>query len=192
MPSTMFFHSGVEALDEIRSSLRGRWGWFVALGVVSLVLGLIAFANVLAATFVSVLYLGILMIVAGAAQIFFAFPVRTWGSFLLMFVSGVLYCVAGAAAFYNPLLVAGALTLLLAITLIVAGVLRLSAGIRSRQLDGWGWLIVSGTITLLVGIVLALGWPANALWALGTLLAADLTIQGFTALMFGLTLRPRR
>jgi uncharacterized membrane protein HdeD (DUF308 family) len=104
--------------------------------VVSLVLGLIAFANVLAATFVSVLYLGILMIVAGA--------------------------------------------------------LRLSAGIRSRQLDGWGWLIISGAITLLVGIVLALGWPANALWALGTLLAADLTIQGFTALMFGLTLRPRR
>ena len=45
--------------------LRDKWGWFVALGVVMLIAGVIAMLNLFAATVVSVLYVGALMLVGG-------------------------------------------------------------------------------------------------------------------------------
>ncbi len=61
-----------------RDDLRAGWGWFIALGVVLLVLGGIAFANILLATVVSVYYVGILMLLGGIAQIVQAFRAEGW------------------------------------------------------------------------------------------------------------------
>src|SRR5262249_34349430 len=47
------------------SELRAKWGWFVALGILMLIAGVIALGNELLATVVSVYYVGALMLVAG-------------------------------------------------------------------------------------------------------------------------------
>ena len=173
--------------------LRAKWGWFVALGVGLLALGIIAFGNLLAATVVSVFYIGVLMLIGAVAQIGHAFQVRNWGGFFFWLLSGQLAGAAGILAFSNPTLAAAALTLVLAISLIASGILRLMLGLRLRSLQaGWGWLAASGVITLLAGLVFALGWPANTLWLLGIVLAVDLTFQGITAIAYGLALKAER
>jgi uncharacterized membrane protein HdeD (DUF308 family) len=48
-------------------SLRAKWGWIVALGVVYVLVGLVALGSVVAATVASVLVVGIMMVVAGIA-----------------------------------------------------------------------------------------------------------------------------
>jgi len=192
MGTTMRSSMGFGPLGALAGEVRSKWGWFVALGVALLILGLFAFSNVLAATFASVIYVGVVMLVGGIAQIFLAFRVRTWGGFFFWLLSGLLYGAAGVLAFYNPVLAAGVLTLFLAASMVVAGALRMALGVRSRPLGGWGWVVASGVITLLVGIIVAAGWPANTLWVLGLFLAIDLTFQGASALLFGLTLRSAR
>jgi uncharacterized membrane protein HdeD (DUF308 family) len=64
----------------------------------------------------------------------------------------------------------------------LAGVLRVWSGFRLRPGTGWGWLLASGTITILAGVVVVISWPANILWLLGLVLALDLTFQGVTAI----------
>jgi uncharacterized membrane protein HdeD (DUF308 family) len=173
--------------------LRSKWGWFVALGVGLLVLGILAFGNLLAATVVSVFYIGVLMIIGAVAQVVHAFQVRNWGGFFFWLLSGLLYGVAGILTFSNPTLAAVALTLVLAIALVASGILRLMLSLRMRNLySGWGWIAASGVVTLLVGIVFALGWPADTLWLLGLVLAVDLTFQGIAAIAYGLALRAER
>jgi len=54
-----------------------RWGWFVALGVGELVLGVIAFANRMAANLASVLIIGAAMIAASTIQTAHA-PAAGW------------------------------------------------------------------------------------------------------------------
>lgn len=169
----------------------GKWAWFVALGILLLALGLLAFANVMLATFASVAFIGGMMFVGGVFQIIHAFQVRQWGAFAFWLLSGLLYAGAGILAFYNPVLAAGALTLAIAAALIVAGAMRIGVGLHARPLAGWGWVVASGVLTLLVGLIIALGWPANALWILGLFLAVDLTYQGAMALAFGLALKAR-
>ncbi len=83
------------------TEVSSKWGWFVALGVALLILGGIAFGNLVLATVVSVYYVGIMMLVAGIIEIIHAFGVKT-GSFFFWLLSGLLYAAAGIVAFFNP------------------------------------------------------------------------------------------
>lgn len=177
-------------LDGLRpSAVHAKWGWFVALGLLLLICSLIAFANLFVATVVSVYYVGMLMLAGGIVYLVHAFQVRGWDQILSWALSGVLYTVAGICAFINPVLASAALTLMLAIALVVAGVFRIWVGRRLKPVKGWGWVLVSGIVTMLAGFVVALGWPVNSLWILGLFLAIDLFFQGWTLLAFGLGLR---
>ncbi|EJL56317.1 MULTISPECIES: HdeD family acid-resistance protein [unclassified Rhizobium] len=171
------------------SSLQSKWGWFAVLGLLLIVCGLIALANVALATVVSVYYVGILMLIGGIVYLVHAFQVRSWDQVLFWALSGVLYVLAGVFAFENPLLASAALTLFLAIALLIAGVFRIWVGWRMRPVKGWGWVLASGIITALAGVVIYLGWPVNSLWILGLFLACDLLIQGWSMLAFGLAIR---
>lgn len=175
-----------------RVDLGPHWGWFVALGVALLILGVFALGNLIAATIASVLFVGALMIVAGLFQIAAAIRFRKWGGFALWLISGVIYTAAGALAFYNPMLAAQAFTLLLAFSLIVAGLFRIGSGVRSRPTSGWGWIVASGIVSILVGMVIVAGWPVNSLFMLGIVLAVDLIFQGVSDILFGIALKSRR
>jgi len=173
-------------------ALADKWGWFLAIGLLLLVLGLLAAAYVLSATVASVLYVGVLMIVGGIGHLAHAWRVRAWGGFLLWTLIGLVYVGAGALAIADPLAAAAGLTLLLGAFLIAVGALRLWIWLQNRSRPGWQWIALSGAITLLVGILIAAGWPDNSLWILGLLLAVDLLFQGWALMLIGLALRAAR
>lgn len=170
-------------------SLQSKWIWFVGLGVLLLICGVIALGNLLLATVASVYYVGMLMLFGGILYLIHAFQVRGWEHILFWALSGVLYVLAGIFAFINPILASAALTLFLAVALLIAGVFRVFIGRRMKPLKGWGWIVTSGVITALAGVVIALGWPVNSLWVLGLFLAVDLILQGWTMLAFGVGVR---
>ncbi|TIR62102.1 MAG: HdeD family acid-resistance protein, partial [Mesorhizobium sp.] len=91
-------------LEDAIGRTRDKWGWFVALGVLLLIFGGIAFGNLFIATVASVYVVGWLMLMGGVIEIIHAFGVKTWGRFFYWLLSGLLYAVAGFFAFYNPLL----------------------------------------------------------------------------------------
>ena len=165
-----------------------HWGWLVAIGVVTLILGVVALANIVASTVATVWIVGALMIVAGVAQIIGAFRTKGWGRTLLWIAAGILYIVAGLVAFADPLLASAVLTLVLAFSLIFSGVARVTFGFGVKPARGWGWVVAGGIVTLLAGILIALGWPGT-LWVLGVILAVDLIVQGTSYTVLGLALR---
>lgn len=178
-----------DALKDAIGQTRAKWGWFVALGVLLLIFGGIAFGNLFIATVASVYLVGWMMLFAGVVEIIHAFGVKTWGRFFYWLLSGLLYAIAGFFAFYNPLLASAVLTFLLAVALVASGILRLWVGYQQRAEKGSGWIIVAGIVTVLAGVVIAIGWPVNSLWILGMFLAIDLIFQGWTFIAFGLALK---
>ena len=178
-----------DALRNVVDQTRAKWGWFVALGILLLLFGIIAFGNLFVATVASVYLVGWMMLFAGVVEIIHAFGVKTWGRFFYWLLSGILYAVAGFFAFYNPLLASTVLTFLLAVALIAAGVLRIWVGFQQKGTSGWGWVVAAGVITLLAGILIALRWPVNSLWVLGLFLAIDLIFQGWAFIALGLALK---
>lgn len=174
------------ALDTVaRQTLSSKWGWFVALGVLLVMGGGIALANLFAATVVSVYYVGAVMLVGGLLQLGHAFRVKDWKSVFYWGLAGLCYTVAGIFAFLNPLLASAVLTLIMGIALIVAGLFRIWSGFALRPIKGWGWIALGGLVTLLAGLVIMAGWPVNSLWILGLFLAIDITMQGLALIAFG-------
>lgn len=165
-----------------------KWGWFLGLGLLLTVLGIVAFVNVVAATLASTFFIAAVMLVAGVGHIVHAFQVRRWESMLYWVLSGALYLAAGIFAFINPLLASAVMTLMMAFALLVAGLFRLFLGFRMRG-SGGGFMMLSGVATALAGLMIALGWPASSLWVLGLFLSIDMVIQGGTLVALALALR---
>jgi uncharacterized membrane protein HdeD (DUF308 family) len=169
--------------------LRHKWGWIVALGVVYVVAGFIALGSVVAATVATVYVVGIMMIIAGVVEAVSAFQLKSWGRFLFWLALGVLYIVAGFLAFDNPLLTAVWLTLFLGAALVASGLVRIYLGFSMRAGSPWVWIVISGLITLVLGVIILAHWPVSSLWTLGIFLGVDLVFAGATWIGLGLGLR---
>ena len=171
--------------------LRAKWGWIVALGVVYVVAGFIALASVAMATVASVLVVGVMMIVAGIAELINAFQIKTWGRFLVWALLGVLYIIAGFVTFENPLLAAALLTLFLGASLFASGIVRIFLAFSMKREMPWIWVALSGVITLLLGLIILAHWPVSSLYILGLFLGIDLLFAGVGWISVGLALRAR-
>lgn len=169
--------------------IRAAWGWFVALGAVFIILGLIASSHLLLATIVTVYYLGAAMIMAGILQIVQSFRLARWSGFILWLLSGLFYVGAGVMSFMNPALASAALTLLLALFTAASGITRIWLGAGAVSERGWGWVVASGILSTVVGLIFLVGWPVNSAWLLGLLLSIDLIFQGCALLGTGFRLR---
>jgi uncharacterized membrane protein HdeD (DUF308 family) len=171
--------------------LRAKSGWIIALGAIYVIVGFIALGSVVMATAASVFVVGIMMVIAGAAEVVNAFQIKTWGSFLLWLLLGALYIVAGFVTFQNPLLAAAVLTLMLGVALVISGIMRIILAFSMKQGTPWMWVVLSGVITLLLGLIILTRWPVSSLFVLGLFLGIDLVFAGAGWIGVGLGLKRR-
>jgi len=171
--------------------LRSKSGWIVALGVIYAIAGLIALSSVVFATRVTVFVVGIMMLISGIAEAVNAFQFKSWSKFLLWLLVGLLFIAAGLVTFQNPRLAAAVLTLLLGAALAVSGVMRVILALGMREGTSWAWVVVSGLVTLLLGLVILVHWPVSSLFVLGVLLGVDLLIIGLSWIFVGFGLMRR-
>lgn len=185
MPAPPSPHSLGAAIEQ----LRHRWGWLFAFGVLLDIVGIVALGSVVAATVAAATIVGIMMIIGGAAELAMGFRARDWGHFFLWVLGGIIYVVAGFFVIANPLLASIVLTLLLGAGLLAAGVVRLYLAFQLPAGRSRGPVILAGVITLLVGLIIILGWPRNSFIILGLLLAFDLIFHGIGWMVFAFWLR---
>ncbi len=169
--------------------LRSRWRWLLGAGIVLALIALVALSNLLLTTIVSVLFVGATMLLAGAAHIVFAFQMKRWGQTIGLLLVGGLYVLAGLVTFWNPVLASTFLTLLMALSMLVAGIMRTAASLAIRPVSGGPWLAAAGVVTVLVSLIVLAGWPVNSLWMIGALLAIDLMLTGCALSALALALR---
>lgn len=168
--------------------LARRWGWFLVLGFLLIVLGIIALVYMPAATIASVLVLGWLMFFSGILEAIHAFSARGWGGVLLHVAGGVLGILIGLLIVTHPVAGALAFTLLFASFLTVIGLFRLVAAIWLRY-RSWGWALFDGIVTLILGLLLWGGMPWSGLWFLGLALGIALLLRGWSTVMFAFAVR---
>ena len=181
-----------QSLGDSVKALRAKWGWIVALGVIFMIAGVIALGSVVMATETAVLVVGVMMVMAGVAEIVSAFNVKDWGKFALWMLLGLLYVAAGVICFFRPFEAAAIVTLMLGIALMIGGIVRgfLAWSVREAG-KPWGWVAVSALITLLLGLIIVAKWPYSSAYTLGIFLGIDLIFIGSSWLGIGLALKKR-
>lgn len=156
----------------------GHRGAFVALGVLSIVAGIIAFVFPLAATLAAALLFGVLLLVTGVAQVIHVFGTEGWKGRAWMLVGGVLSVAVGLLIMLRPVAGALTLTLLLGIFFLIGGGIRAVMALGLRPERGWGLLLANGILGILLGVLVFSQWPEAAAWLLGIVLGVDLMFNG--------------
>jgi uncharacterized membrane protein HdeD (DUF308 family) len=155
----------------------------VLLGVVLILAGVVVLGDVVIATIISAVFIGIAAIIAGGFEIFHAFWTKGWGGFLWQIFLGILYLAFGFMLVSQPVSGAVVLTYVLGLLLFVSGLVRIFIGLRHWSEVGWV-MVLSGALGVIVGLIILAQWPVSGLWVLGLLLGIDLISHGIAWLAF--------
>ena len=170
------------------AAVKQHWWWFLVLGISLVVFGTGA---VVAAPFVSLaaaVVFGFLLLAGGTIQLVSSFWAGNWSGFLLHLLIGVLYLITGYLIVDEPVVSLVSLTLIVAMFLLISGLFRIVAALIIRFHD-WGWVLVNGVVTLLLGMMIYKHWPSSSLWVIGAFVGIDMIFNGWAWIMLALHLR---
>lgn len=154
-------------------------GWLSAIAVLMIILGLIAVAFPFFAGLASTLVFGWVFILAGIAQIVYAFQSKGAGQVAWKLILGVLYLLAGVLTLTNPFQGLLAFTLVLGITIFVQGIIQVTLAFQYRRASpNWGWMLASGILGIILGIFIWSSFPSSAPWLIGIWVGANLFTDG--------------
>ena len=174
-------------LTEFKRHIAEKWGLFLALGIVLTLVGIAAICFPFVSTVAAKIFLGWLFLIGGVMMIIHAFSAQGWGGFLWSLLIGVLYVVAGGYLAFFPLTGLLTLAIFLAILFVAEGIMEMIMAFRVQPSEGWGWLLLSGIAALAVGVLIALGLPSSATWALGLLVGINLLFSGWSYVFLALS-----
>lgn len=171
-------------MSDLQDAIAEKRGWFIALGIALSLLGLVSIAFPLVMTITAKVFLGWLFLIGGIVQAIHAFSTQSWGGFLWNLLIGLLYVFVGGWLAFFPLAGLLGLTVLIALMFIGEGVMK---AILAFGLDaGRFWVIVSGAISIILGIMLLSDLPGSALWAIGLLVGINFLFSGVAFTMIAL------
>ena len=123
--------------------------------------------------------------IAGIARTIGAFSAGSFGQGALAFIGGMLAFVAGVIITARPGLGLATLTLMLGAYLVIDGVSSGILAFHVRPEKGWGWMLVSAALGVILGYMLLSEWPLSGVWAVGTLVGINLLFSGFSIVAIG-------
>jgi len=165
-----------------------NWGWFLAFGIGLLLLGVLAVVRSVAATVASMLFFGWLLVIASGIEIVQLVMVGKWAGHFQHVLAAVLFGVIGVLMVWRPVVSAEILTLLMGAFFLVTGLFQLIEPLWI-SLPGWGWHVLDGLITLVLGVLVLAQWPASGLWVIGLFIGIDLVFYGGAWIALALSLR---
>ena len=107
--------------------VRSQWCWFLFLGILLLVCGVMALTFPFVAATAAISVLSIVLLVAGVATIIGSFWTGKWSGFLVQLLMGILYLAAGFVVSERPLVSILLVTIYVSVSFMVMGV---SASLR--------------------------------------------------------------
>jgi uncharacterized membrane protein HdeD (DUF308 family) len=181
MSSNSFLDNPLAAgINEIRS----YWGRFLALGIVTVALGVVCILYNAIATQASVVVLAVLLMISAIVSLVLAFWVRNWNGFFMFFLSALLQGFTGYLLVRYPHQSTIGLTMVLASLFIVGGLFQtVTAGLL--RFPAWLWSLLSGVISLALGIFVLYRMQNASIFFLGLVVGVDFVVDGISFIAFG-------
>lgn len=163
-----------------RNAKQARWT-----GIALLVIGLLSLMAPLVAGLSIVMLAGVLLVALALLQLALVFRAGSLGNGFALLVLGGLSLVAGISMLVQPGVALATLTLILAAYFVVVGILEMIAAFQARPSEGWGWLFISGIVSLLLGVMIWRQFPLSGTWAIGILVGVRLLTAGWMLMAIG-------
>jgi len=168
-------------VDGIRSNAKtAKW-----VGVFLVIAGIVSLFAPLAAGAALATMVGLLLAFGGISLLLLAFRAGSFGHGMVVFLVGALTAVAGIYMMSEPGVALVTMGVFLAMYFAVTGIVEIIYALRLKPVQGWGWLLFGGIVSLLLGIMMWRQMPLSGAWAIGVLVGIRLLMSGFELLAMG-------
>ncbi len=152
-------------------------------GIILLILGLLGIIFPYFSTAFVLYFIAFLVVVGGALFLITGF--KGGKSAAGVILVGILLLIMGIMMFVYPVHSLSAMTLLLGIFFVIVGIASLFFAYGIHPISGWQAPVVTGILSLILGILIFLGWPSNSEWLIGVFVGIELLFQGIALMALG-------
>lgn len=175
----------------VSETVRHHWVLFLIEGVALSILGMLAILVPAVASLAATVFFGWILLLSGGVGLIATIRARHAPGLWWSLLSAIVGIVAGALLLGWPIQGTVSLTAVLIAFLLVEGVASILYALEHRKgLSGrWGWMLASGVLDLVLGLIIVAGLPGTALWALGVLVGVNLLFGGWALILMALYAR---
>jgi uncharacterized membrane protein HdeD (DUF308 family) len=165
---------------EVRAGLARSWKALMTVGVLAIAIGCIAIVVPEVAAVGTAIFIGWILLIAGAFLVAAAFSAHSIGTVVVRLLWAALTVVVGVWLIVEPHNGTLTLTLVLGVYFLFMGLTRIAVAFIGRGRQNAGLVGLSGLAGLLIGILVLAKFPSSADWAIGLLVGIDLIFAGWT------------
>jgi uncharacterized membrane protein HdeD (DUF308 family) len=184
MVHSRFVHGAPRSLAPLADAVPdiGRAG-FIALGLLLMGVGALSLLFPFIAAFSFNIVIGATLLVGGIATLVQAARMRRWRGRAVQVLLGLLYLGGGIVFIANPFAGIIALTIMLGAFFAADGAARIMLGLRVRPQRAWWLFLMSGLLSLALGVLVLIGLPSGLSIAfLGVVVGINMILTGFSFL----------
>jgi uncharacterized membrane protein HdeD (DUF308 family) len=164
----------------VREGLARSWKGLMIVGVLAIVVGAVAILVPAVASVGTAIFIGWILLIAGAFLVAAAFSAHSVGSLILRLIWAALTVIVGLWLIVEPHNGTLTLTFVLGVYFLFMGITRITVAFLGRGQPNAGLVGLSGVAGLLIGILVLAKFPSSADWAIGLLVGIDLIFAGWT------------
>jgi uncharacterized membrane protein HdeD (DUF308 family) len=153
-------------------------GWVVFWGVLLIITGVLALLMPGIAALATALTLAWLLIFAGVVEIVHAIQTRQRAGFGWKLASGIITLLLGLSILLFPVAGIASLALMIGAFIFAGGISRLILAFKLKPQRGWGWVLFDALLSIVIGGLIAYGWPAGSIAFIGLLAGFWLLFTG--------------
>jgi uncharacterized membrane protein HdeD (DUF308 family) len=180
------------AIEQLGAAVRRHWVLFLSEGIALVILGLLALMAPAVASVAATVFFGWILLLSGIVGLVATLRARQAPGFGWSLLSALVGIVAGGLLLAWPLQGTLSLTAVLIAFLLVEGGVSIMYALEHRNAlsHRWGWMLASGILDVVLGVLLFAGLPGTALWALGLLIGINMLFGGWALILMALRARP--
>lgn len=161
-------------------------GWYLLQSLTFVCAGILAMVLPSATAVGFETLMGILLTATGVLKAFASFKSHIhWWSML----SAAVCITVGSLLLWPPALGIVAVATLVAVFLLAEGLIEICLAFEYESARNWGWLLLSGVVSIVLGLALFIGWPGMSLGFLGVMIGISLLLYGASLLALSVSTR---
>lgn len=165
------------------------WIFWLAAGIIAIIIGIIALLNPLAASLAAVIVTGWGFLILGILQVIGAVVEAGWGQRIWSLLLGVLGIIVGFWLVGRPAEALLPMTFVVGWMFLAYGLLKVIAAWPLRNTPFFWPVILSGGLSFLLGVMIFTNLAAATVSVLGILFAVELISTGITVTALSLAVR---
>jgi uncharacterized membrane protein HdeD (DUF308 family) len=174
-------------MNDLVTEIRQSSGASTALGILVVFLGMVAFMSPLFSGLTIAVMIGMILIAGGISGTIYSFQSPSFKEGIWKFLFGGITFLFGFIFIAFPGKGLATLTLLLIIFFALEGIAKIVIALKMKPKEGWGWVLFSGSLSILFALVIIVKWPVSGAWAVGITVGAYLLAFGLSMISVGAT-----